>query len=197
MKRYLILLTAVLVSVSQLSAQTKWTADATHSRVLFSTKYLVLTDVTGTFGEFNATLNQTKDDFDGSTFEAAIKVASISTENERRDGHLKSGDFFDVENHPEITFKSTSFAKAGKDTYKLKGDLTMRGVTKPVELDVTLVGTAKDMQGNDRVAFRGTARVNRMDYGVKWNRALETGGVLVSENVDITLNVQFVKRSES
>jgi polyisoprenoid-binding protein YceI len=194
MKRYLILLAVVVFGAAQLGANTKWTADPTHSRILFSTKYLVLTDVTGTFGDFSAALNQTKDDFEGSSFEATVKVASINTENARRDGHLKSGDFFDAENHPEITFKSTSFTKTGKDIYKLKGELTMRGVTKPVEFDVTLVGTAKDMQGNDRVAFRGTARVNRMDFGVKWNRALETGGVLVSENVDITLNVQFIKQ---
>jgi polyisoprenoid-binding protein YceI len=119
--------------------------------------------------------------------EAKIQVASIDTDNERRDKHLRSADFLDAEKHPEITFKSTGFEKTGKDTYKVKGNLTIRGNTKPVVLDAKYNGTVKDPYGNTKVAFRATTAINRFDFGTVWDAKIETGGLVAGEMVNITI----------
>jgi polyisoprenoid-binding protein YceI len=155
---------------------------------------MMISEVTGHFKDFTVMLTQGKEDFSGSTLTATIKAASISTDNDMRDNHLRSADFFDVEKFPELTFKSTSFEKIGEDEYRITGDLTMHGITKSVVLDTKYNGQLKDSKGTVYAGFKATGRVNRYDFGLKWNKSLEAGGILVSENVDITLNVKMVKQ---
>jgi polyisoprenoid-binding protein YceI len=156
---------------------------------------MVISEVSGRFNDFDASLVQTSDDLSGSKLNASIKVNSINTDNEGRDKHLKSPDFFDAEKNPEITFVSKSFEKTGKNTYKVTGDLTMKGVTKPVVLDTKFNGQLKDPMGNVRAGFKATTTVNRTDFGVKWNKTLETGGLLIGEKVEVTINIEMLKQA--
>ena len=192
MKKLIALLLAM--SIQSVFAQgVTWKIDPVHSNVEFTVTHMMISEVTGHFKEFTATLTQGKDDFSGSTLTATIKAASISTDNDRRDNHLRSADFFDVEKFPELTFKSTSFEKTGENEYRITGDLTMRGITKSVVLDTKYNGQLKDSNGTMYAGFKAVGRVNRYHFDLKWNQALEAGGILVSENVDITLNVKLVK----
>jgi polyisoprenoid-binding protein YceI len=186
-----------MLTVATLVAQpTTWKVDAAHSKVMFSVSHMVISDVTGRFKEFDATLVQSKDDLTDSKLSATIKVNSIDTDNESRDKHLKSADFFDAEKNPEIIFVSKNFEKTGKNTYKITGNLTIRGTTKSVVLDTKYNGQMKDPWGNLRIGFKATTTVNRMDFGVKWNKVLEAGGLLVGEDVSITINVELTKQLE-
>jgi len=196
MKRATLAILAIILSASSLLAQTTWKSDPVHSKVLFNVTYMVLTEVTGRFNEFEVAMTATSEDFTDATVTATVKAKSIDTDNERRDNHLKSPDFFDAEKYPDITFRSTSIEKTGKNTYKVKGDLTIRDVTKPIELDVRYFGQAKDPWGNTRAGFKATTSINRNDFNVRWNRVLDAGGWLVGENVDITFNVQLIKQKE-
>lgn len=192
-----VLFLSFLLGISTVFAQTgTWMTDRAHTKILFSATHMVISEVSGRFKDFDITLVQKKEDLTDAELNAVIKVNSIDTDNERRDTHLRSGDFFDAENHPEITFKSTSFEKAGKNTYKIKGDLIIRGVTKSVVFDARLNGQLKDPNGNLRAGFRATTSINRYEFGVKWNRALDTGGWLVGENIDITVNIEIVKQAQ-
>ena len=184
-----ILFTTVFVAM----AQTTWKADVAHSKVQFSISHMVISEVTGRFKDFDATLIQTNDDLSDSKLSATLKVNSISTDNEKRDGHLKSADFFDAEKFPEITFFSKSFKKSGKDTYKISGDLTMHGSTKPVVLDTKFNGEIKDPWGNMMAGFKATTTVNRKDFGIVYNKALETGGLLIGEDVEVAIIVEMQK----
>lgn len=169
---------------------TKWVIDPTHSEVGFSVKHMMFTKVNGTFDDVEASIETEGDSMNNAKINATIQTASINTRNEQRDGHLKSADFFDVENHPTITFNATADEfKSGKIT----GDFTMHGVTKPIELDVEFHGTAKDPWGNEKAAFSFESTINRKDFGLGWNAALETGGVLVSEDVKLRGDLQMVK----
>jgi polyisoprenoid-binding protein YceI len=181
----------LLIGLSLASAQTTWKSDLSHSRVDFSVSHLVIAEVTGRFTQFDVTLQQGKEDFSDSKLEATIKTASINTDNETRDKHLKSDDFLNADKFPDITFKSTSFEKTGKDTYKITGDLTIRDVTKTVVLDAKYNGSVTDPWGNVKSAFKATTSVNRFDYGVKWNKAMETGGLVAGDTVNITLLVEL------
>jgi polyisoprenoid-binding protein YceI len=190
-------LLALLLVVSIQGAfaqQTTWKMDPVHSNVEFTVTHMVISEVTGHFKDFSATLTQGKEDFSGSILSATIKTASISTDNDMRDNHLRSADFFDVEKFPEMTFKSTSFEKLGESDYRITGDLTMHGVTKSVVLNTKYNGQIKDPKGTVYVGFKAAGKVNRTEFGVKWNKALEAGGIMVSDNVDITLNVKMVKQ---
>jgi polyisoprenoid-binding protein YceI len=138
-------------------------------------------------------LKQGKEDFSGSTVEATIKSASVSTDNDTRDKHLRSDDFFNAEKYPSVTFRSTSFEKTGTDTYTIKGDLTIRDVTKPVTLEAKLLGTVTDPRGT-RVGFRATTTINRFDFGVKWDRTLDSGGFVVSKDVEIKITSEMMKQ---
>lgn len=169
-----------------------WKSDAAHSGIAFSVTHLVIVDVEGRFREFEATMRGAKDDFSDAVLDVNIKASSIDTHNEKRDGHLRSADFFDTEKFPEATFRSSSFKKTGKDTYVIKGDLTIRGVTKSVELKAKLRGVAKDPWGGTRAGFKATTTINRTEWGLNWNKTLETGGLLVSENIDLTINIEFI-----
>jgi len=195
MTKILTILITILLAVSVSSAQTVWVDDPAHSQVSFSVAHLVIAEVTGRFNDFTVTLQQTaKDDFAGSILEATIKTASVDTENEGRDKHLRSDDFFNAEKFPEITFKSTAIEKSGTDTYKVSGDLTIRDITKPVVFEARYTGQVKDPWGNQKIGFKATASVNRFDYGLKWDKAIETGGLVAGDVVDITLLMEMAQR---
>ena len=171
-----------------------WKMDTAHSEVKFKVRHLVISTVTGNFDVFSGAVESSKDDFTDAkvTFEA--DVASIDTKNEQRNGHLKSPDFFDAANHPKITFTSKSLVKKSGDEYELTGDLTIRGTTKQVKLDVTYNGTVRGFGGSfDVAAFELTGKINRQDFGLKWNALTETGGVVVSDEVKFEIFAEFVK----
>lgn len=180
------------------TAQPVWKHDAAHSQVKFSVSHLVIAEVTGTFNEFDVTLRQAGDgDFAGSQLEATIKTASIDTQNEMRDKHLRGDDFLNAEKFPELKFKSTGFEKTGEGTYKVPGMLTIRDVTKPVVLDVRYNGQVKDPWGNTKAGFKATTTINRFDYGVKWDKAIETGGLVAGNIVEITLLMELARQDKS
>lgn len=174
-----------------MSAQV-WTIDKAHSDIFFTVRHLVITKVRGRFLEWDGKLTLDEQDWSKSHVEVSIDAASISTNDEKRDGHLKSADFLDVEKFPKLTFKSTKVEKASGDKLKVTGDLTIRDVTKSVTLDVELLGKAKDPWGNNKIAFNGKVAIEREEYGAKWNQALEAGGLLVGKEVDIDLELQAV-----
>lgn len=171
-----------------------WSIDPAHSSVMFSVKHLVISDVTGKFKDFAIDFSATKDDFSDAMVSAKIMVPSISTDNEKRDTHLKSDDFFNAEKYPEITFKSTKFERVGSNQYKITGDLTIRGITKKVTFDATLNGSMKTPMGT-LYAWKATTAINRFDYGLKWNMAVESGGLVAGETVNIVLNLELNKAS--
>lgn len=173
--------------------KTKWTIDTMHSEVQFKVKHLVISTVTGNFTSFSSEAETEGENFENGSVKFAVDVNSINTGNEQRDGHLKSADFFDAANHPAIDFVSTGMKKTGDDTYKLSGNLTMRGVTKPVELDVTFGGTMVDFYGNHKAGFEVTGKINRKDFGLHWSAVTEAGGVVVSDEVKIICNIQYAK----
>lgn len=188
----LILATAALLLVSASSfAQTQtWKPDKVHSKVGFSVSHLVVSEVEGKFSDYDVTLTT---DAKGKLkkVDAVIKVASITTDNVDRDKHLKSDDFFAVEKYPELTFVSKSIKASGKNGYKVTGDLTMRGVTKSVTLNTKFNGQIKDPWGNTKSGWVATTTVNRFDYGLQWNNAIEAGGLVVGKDVDISLKLEF------
>jgi polyisoprenoid-binding protein YceI len=177
------------------ATKTKWALDPTHSELAFKVRHMMITNVKGEFRKFDVSIETDGADFTKSSIDATIDAASIFTNEDQRDGHLKSADFFDVENYPTLTFKGTSFKKVGEDAYKLTGILTIKEVSKEVELDVEFGGINKDPWGNEKAGFSVEGKINRKDFGLNWNAALETGGVLVSEEVKISAEVQFVKQA--
>jgi polyisoprenoid-binding protein YceI len=186
------LLFVLLFGLTVASAQT-WKSDLSHSRVEFTVTHLMISEVTGRFTQFDATLQQGKEDFTDSKIETTIKTASVSTDNEGRDKHLRSDEFFNAEKFPEMKFTTTSFEKTAKDSYRITGQLTMRDVTKEVVLEAKFLGSLSDPRGT-RAGFKATGTINRQDWGVKWNRNLDNGGVVVSDNVIITLLMEFIQQ---
>ncbi len=180
--------------MSTTETRTVWAIDPTHSELLFKVKHLMITNVKGEFRSFNASLESVGTDFSKAKVSATIDADSIFTNNTDRDNHLKSADFFDVENHKELTFHGISFTKLDEDNYQLKGNLTIKGVTKEVTLDVEFGGIAKDPWGNEKAGFSISGKIDRKDWGLNWNAALEAGGVMVSDEVRINGEVQFVKQ---
>lgn len=171
----------------------KWVLDPSHSELTFKVKHLMISNVKGEFKSFTAEID--KEDFKNGLVKVTIDTASIFTNNTDRDNHLKSPDFFDVENYPVMTFESTSFVKVDEMTYLLKGFLTIKGVSKEVALEVEFGGINNDPWGNVKAGFSFNGKINRKDWGLNWNAALETGGVLVSDDVKIAGEVQFVKQA--
>ena len=169
-----------------------WKIDTSHSQVGFSVRHMMMLKVHGRFGKWDGSLHLDDADPTKSSVEVNVDVASIDTNEEKRDGHLRSADFFDAEKFPKMTFKSKQVKDAGGGKLDVTGDLTIHGVTKEVVLHATHAGKGKDPWGNERVAFEGHTTINRNDFGLKWNQALEAGGVLVSEKVDITLEIQAI-----
>ncbi len=174
------------------AATTSWNVDASHSQVGFAVKHLVISTVRGEFGGYQGKLALDESDVTRSTVEATIDVNTIDTRVADRDAHLKSADFFDVAKYPNITFKSTKVAKAGKDKLKVTGDLTVHGVTKPVVLDVSTSPEVKGMYGELRRAFAATTKISRKDYGLSWNKLVEAGPA-VGDEISISLDLELVK----
>ena len=195
MKRLkLIPLFLVLFVTAYLQAQqSTWSFDNAHSKITFSVTHLVISEVTGYFSTFKGDVTSYSDDFANSQINFEIDAASINTDNEGRDKHLKSPDFFDTEKYPKITFKGKSFTKVDEKNFKLVGDFTMKDVTKTITLDVTYGGTIKDPWGNTKAGFKIKGSVDRFDYNLKWNQALEAGGAVVGKNVDILCFVEIAK----
>lgn len=196
MKKLTYIFLAIVFIITSAASQTGWKIDPAHSNVEFTVTHLIISEVTGRFTEFEGVLTQTKEDFSGSSIDATINVKSINTDNEKRDKHLLTPDFFNYEKFPTITFKSASFKSNGKNKFKITGDLTINGITKPVTLETTFKGETKDSYGNTRVGFKALTSINRFDYDVKWNAPLETGGLVVGKTVDITLNIQLIKENK-
>jgi polyisoprenoid-binding protein YceI len=174
-----------------------YTIDPTHSRIGFVTRHAMVTKVRGSFNEFAGAGNFDAENPAASRVELTIQAASIDTRNADRDAHLRSNDFFDMDNYPEIRFVSTAVEQLDADTYRVTGDLTIKGITKPVSVDFEYSGTAVDPYGNQRVGFDGTTTINRKDWGVNWNAALEAGGVLVSEKVVLEFEVSAVRTPDA
>lgn len=168
-----------------------WTIDPSHTNVGFTVRHLMVSKVRGSFSAVEGAI-VIADDPARSSVEAVVQMDSIDTRDEQRDGHLRSNDFFDIANHPTMTFRSTGI-RADGDDYVLVGELTIKGVTKTVEFEVEFGGVSQDPWGGTRVGFEAEAEINRKDFGMEWNAALETGGVLVGEKVKITLDVEAVK----
>ena len=171
-----------------------WKIDPAHSHAEFKVKHMMISNVKGSFSGLSGTLIENTADPARSQVEATIDISSINTGDEQRDAHLKSPDFFHHEEHPVMTFKSTKIEKKGDQEYGVTGDLTVHGVTKPLTFIVEGPSApGKDPWGNTRIGLSATAKINRKDFGLTWNAALETGGILVGEDVQITLDVQFIK----
>ena len=172
---------------------TTWHIDQAHSDIGFSVKHLLISTVRGRFTTFEGTLTATDETFSDAQLKFSTDVASITTNNAMRDGHLQAPDFFDAANNPKIMFVSKSFAKTGDKTFKVTGDFTMRGVTKEVTLDAVLNGFAANAQGKRMASFDVSGTIKRTDYGVSWNAAIETGGLAVSEDVTLEATVELVQ----
>lgn len=169
-----------------------WKVDKIHSKMGFAARHMVIAEVEGQFKEFDIKVDS-GEDFTDSNIEVTIKTASIDTGNSERDNHLRSPDFFDTENHPEIKFISTSFKKITDEAYRVKGDLTIRGISKPVELDVTYGGKVKDPWGNERAGFQVEGKLDRFDYELRWNAFMETGGAVVGKIIRLNCHVELIK----
>ena len=176
-------------------ATTKWILDPSHSEVQFKIRHLMITHVTGSFGKFTAEVETIDDNFEKSKINFSADVDSITTNNEQRDGHLKSADFFEIAKYPTLTFVSTQFEKISGEEYRLTGDMTFHGVTKPVTLKVEHGGVIKDPWGHTRTGFSLEGKINRKDFGVGWNAVTEAGGVVLSEEVKLHINAEFVKQA--
>jgi polyisoprenoid-binding protein YceI len=176
------------------TAKTKWVIDPAHTEIQFKARHLVIATVTGSFGKFDGTAFSADEDFSDPVIEFNADVNSINTNQEYRDTHLKSADFFDAANYPTLNFKSTGFKKTGTSEAILTGNLTMRGVTKPVEMKVELGGRIVDPYGNLKAGFELSGKINRKDFGLNWNTLTETGNMVVSDEIRILANVELLKQ---
>ena len=170
-----------------------YTIDPSHSRMGFVARHAMVTKVRGSFNEFEGSGHFDAEDPSRSHLQLTIQAASIDTRNADRDAHLRSNDFFDMETYPTITFVSTGVTRTGDGAYRVTGDLTIKGVSRPITVELEYTGTAVDPFGNQRIGFEGTTTVNRKDWGVNWNAALEAGGVLVSEKVTLEFDVSAIR----
>jgi polyisoprenoid-binding protein YceI len=177
-------------------AKTKWSLDPTHSELGFKIRHLMITNVSGNFNKFNIEVEAENDDFSSAKVKADIEVDSINTNNEQRDIHLRNADFFETGTHPKVDFKSTKVEKAGDDDFNLYGDLTIKGITKPVKLSLEHAGIVKDSWGNVKAGFSISGKINRKDFGISFNAPLETGGVVLGEEIKINGEIQLVKQAE-
>lgn len=175
----------------------KWGIDPTHSEIAFKVRHLMITNVKGVFKEFDAVIYTTAEDFMTAEIDFWANAASVDTGDLKRDEHMKNADFFDVENHKQITFTGNTIEKVDNDgSYEMYGDLTIKGIKRQVKLDVEFGGVMKDPWGNEKAGFTLNGKINRKDWGLNWNAALEAGGVLVSETVTISCEVQLLKLGE-
>jgi len=187
-----ILAALAIVSGSATAQSTKWKEDASHTTIGFSVKHLVISTVTGKFNDYSISVLSDKPDFSDAKVEVKIKTKSINTENAKRDEHLRSADFFDAEKFGEITFISKKLVKTGNNTFKITGDLTMKGITKTVTLDAEFGGIATAW-GTTKAGLSLSGVINRFDYGLSWNKVVEAGGMVVSDNVKLVIDVELDK----
>lgn len=171
----------------------EYSIDPAHSSIGFTVRHAMVTNVRGSFGDFSGSLQLNGTDPHHSTAEIDVKITSIDTGIADRDGHLRSGDFFDAEKYPLMTFRSTHAEQLGGDSYRITGDLTIKDVTRPLAIDLEFNGSATDVYGNERVGFEGSAEILRSDWGLTWNAALETGGVMVSDKVRLSFDISAIK----
>jgi len=176
-------------------ANTKWVIDPTHSEIGFKVRHLMISNVSGKFDQFEAEVETQNEDFATAQIRATIKTASVNTSNLQRDDHLRNSDFFEVENHPDIVFSSQKVEKIDNDNFVLHGNLTLKGITKQVKLQVEYNGFTKDPWGGERAGFVVTGKINRNDFGLSFNAALETGGVVLGDEVKIHSEIQLVKQA--
>jgi len=176
-------------------ATTKWTLDPTHSELGFKIRHLMITNISGSFKNFQAKAETEGNDFGNAQISLTADMTSITTNQEQRDAHLRTTDFFEVDKYPQLLFKSTRVDKTGDDSFTLYGDLTLKGITKPVKLNVEFSGIAKDPWGNEKAGFSVSGKINRNDWGINFNSVLETGGVALSDEVKVVAEVQFVKQA--
>lgn len=192
------ILAAMLILASTLSfSQTTWKVDKAHTKVGFSVSHLVITDVEGYFKDYDAQITASGDDFTKANINFTVNTNSIFTDNNDRDNHLRSDDFFNSEKYPQMTFKGKSIKKVGSDKYKLVGDFSIRDVTKQITLDVKYNGIIKDPWGNTKAGFKVTGQINRFDFNLKWNKAIETGSLVVGKEVKLIIDLELIKNQES
>ncbi|MBF9236337.1 polyisoprenoid-binding protein [Hymenobacter sp. BT683] len=183
------------MSETATAATTSWVLDPTHSEVQFKIKHLVISTVTGAFKKFQGSMQSDGENFENAQVEFSLDVDSVDTNQEQRDAHLKSEEFFDAAQFPHIKFVSTSFVKESGDTYKLTGNLTMKDVTKPVTLEAEFGGSAVDFYGNHKAGFEVTGKINRKEFGLTWGAVTEAGSIVLGDDVKLFINVQFVKQA--
>ncbi len=173
---------------------TTWVIDPLHSEIQFKVKHLMVSTVTGSFGQYEGSVEMVGDDFEDAKIQFSADIDSISTGNEQRDGHLKSGEFFDAEQFPKLTFESTDMRKTGDDTYELRGNLTLHGVTKPVTLKAEYGGQMVDFYGQTKAGFEVTGTIKRKEFSLTWDGVTEAGGVVLSDDVRLVMNIQVTKQ---
>ncbi|WP_108671657.1 YceI family protein [Peribacillus acanthi] len=171
-----------------------WVLDTTHSSVDFSIRHMMVSNVKGSFNSFTATIEADPTDLTTANIQFSIDLESVDTRNADRDNHLRTADFFDIEKYPQLTFVATSIVKTGENEYDVTGDVSLHGVTRSEKFAVTFEGEGKDPWGNEKAGFSGKGSINRSDYGLTWNAALETGGILVGDQVKISLEIQAAKQ---
>ena len=181
--------------MAETATATKWVLDPTHSEVQFKIKHLVISSVTGSFKAFQGTVQSAGEDFENAQVEFTLDVDSIDTNQEQRDGHLKSEEFFDSAKFPHIKFVSNSFVKEGGETYKITGNLTMKDVTKSVTLEAEYGGAAVDFYGNHKAGFEVSGKINRKDFGLTWGAVTEAGSIVLGDDVKLMMNVQLIKQA--
>ena len=195
MKKFFVFFLSFIVAASALSAQTtRWELDPAHSELGFRAKHLLIATTKGKFTDYKVTVLSDKADFTDAKIEVIAKVKSIFTDNNDRDNHLRSGDFFDAEKYPELKFVGKSVKKVSGNKYKVTGDLTMKNVTKTVTLDMEFGGVVKDPWGNTKAGFTLTGELNRFDYGLAWNKAIETGGLVVDKMIKLDIEIELGKK---
>ncbi|NOU47833.1 MAG: YceI family protein [Bacteroidales bacterium] len=194
MKKSILMAGFIFAGLIGFAQTTEWKIDNAHSIVGFEVDHMVVSSVTGKFDSFEGKILSDKPDFSDAAISFTIQVASVNTENEKRDGHLQGADFFDVAKYPTIGFKGKSLTQVSGNKYVVKGDLTMHGVTKAVELNVKYNGTVKDPWGGTRAGFKVSGEIVRADYGLLYNSTLEAGGVMIGESVAISVNLELIKQ---
>ncbi len=182
------------VAAKESNQPSKWANDPTHSSIKFTVSHLTVSEVEGRFKKFNGTIEAPTSDFNNAMINFSADVATVSTDDDTRDGHLKSDDFFNAEKYPQMTFKSTSFKKVKNNVYSLEGNLTIRDVTKKVKFAVVYGGTMVDPWGNTKAGFKATGKISRKEYGLKWSKMTEMGGAVVGDDVNMILNLEFAKQ---
>ncbi|MDW7615262.1 YceI family protein [Peribacillus sp. SIMBA_075] len=174
---------------------TKWTVDPTHSSIEFSVKHMMIAKVKGSFSKFEAIISANPSDLTTADIEFTVDVASIDTRNADRDNHLRSADFFDVEKNPTLSFKSTKIVNTDDDEYDVTGNVTLNGITQEETFAITFEGQGKDPWGNEKAGFSGKGKIKRSDYGLTYNAALETGGVLIGDQITLTIEIEAAKEA--